>query len=393
MNTAHTHTAQQPDLDRVQRIGLGAFGVGLILGIFGYMQNPEQALSSYLTGFLLTAGLPLGSLALLMVHHMVGGQWGMVMRRLLEASTRTLPLIVVLILPILLSMPVLYKWARPEVMDHDPILQAKALYLNVPFFIGRVVFYFAIWGLWAYLLNKYTREQDAGGPDARRKLTNISGPGILVFALTVTFAVTDWAMSLDPHWFSTIFGVVFMVGQALSTLSLIVIALSILMQYAPLKGLVRPNHFHDIGNLMLAFTMLWAYTNFSQFLIIWSGNLPEEIPWFIRRTTGGWGVIAGLLVFFHWALPFVLLLMRFNKRKANMLAKIAILVLIVRLLDLTWIVRPNFNNGIFQIHWMDLAAPIALLGLWLAFFIRQLKSRPLEPTEIARLQTPAGAHH
>ena len=390
--STHTHTAPQPDLDRVQRIGLGAFGVGLLLCVFGWMQDPDQAIRSYLTGFLLTVGLPLGSLALLMVHHMVGGQWGMVMRRLLEASTRTLPLLVVLIVPILLSMPVLYKWARPEVVAGDAVLQAKAPYLNVPFFIGRTAFYFAVWMLWAFLLNRYTAEQDAGGGDARRKLTNISGPGIVVFALTVTFAVTDWAMSLEPHWYSTIFGVIFMIGQGLSTLSLVVIALAILMEYAPMKGLVRPNHFHDIGNLMLAFTMLWAYTNFSQFLIIWSGNLPEEIPWFIHRLHGGWGVIAGMLVFFHWALPFVLLLMRFNKRKAGMLARIAVLILIVRLLDLTWIVQPNFTEGHFQLHWMDLAAPLALLGLWLAFFVRQLKQRPLEPTEMARLAAAAGHH-
>jgi hypothetical protein len=387
-----SHAAAQPNLDRVQQIGLGAFGVGLLLCIFGLMSNPDQFIRSYLTGYLLTVGLPLGSLALLMIHHLVGGQWGMVMRRLLEASTRTLPLVAIMLLPVFYFMPTLYEWARPEAVAHDKILQAKAPYLNVPFFIGRSIFYFVVWGTFIYVLNRLTARQDAGDPDAKRKLNNISGPGVVVFALTVTFAVIDWAMSLDPHWFSTIFGVIFMVGQVLSTLSLAVVCLRLLMEYAPMKDLVRPNHFHDIGNLMLAFTMLWAYTSFSQFLIIWSGNLPEEIPWFIHRLKGGWGVIAAGLIVCHWALPFVLLLMRFNKRKASMLAKIAVFILIIRLIDLTWIVQPNFSPENLTVHWLNIAAPMALLGLWLAFFARQLKARPLEPTEIHRLAA-AAEHH
>lgn len=390
--SSHAATATQPNLDRVQQIGLGAFGAGLALCLFGLMSNPDQVMRSYLTGFLLTVGLPLGSLVLLMVHHLVGGQWGMVMRRLLEASTRTLPLVALMLVPVLLSMPTLYKWARPEVVAQDKILQAKAIYLNVPFFIGRSIFYFAVWGLFVYALNRLTAKQDAGDADAKRRLNNISGPGVVVFSLTVTFAVIDWAMSLDPHWFSTIFGIIFMVGQALSTLSLAVICLALLMEYEPMKGLLGPNHFLDIGNLMLAFTMLWAYASFSQFLIIWSGNLPEEIPWYIHRLHGGWGVIATGLVVFHWALPFLLLLMRFNKRKAGMLAKIAILVLAVRFLDLTWIVQPNFSPDHFSIHWLDLAAPMTLIGLWIAFFVRQLKARPLEPTEMHRLAAAAGHH-
>jgi hypothetical protein len=385
-------TATQPNLDRIQQVGLGAFGVGLLLCVFGMMSNPEQVMRSYLTGYLLTVGLPLGSLALLMVHHLVGGQWGMVMRRTLEASTRTLPLAAVMLVPVLLSMPVLYSWARPDVVAADRILQQKAFYLNVPFFIGRAVFYFAVWGIFVYVLNRLTAKQDAGDADAKRRLNNISGPGVVVFALTVTFAVLDWAMSLDPHWHSTIFGVIFMVGQVLSTLSVVTLCLWMLMEHAPMKGLVRPNHFHDIGNLMLAFTMLWAYTSFSQFLIIWSGNLPHEIPWFIHRLHGGWGVIAIGLIVFHWAVPFLLLLMRFNKRKAGMLSKIAILILIIRVIDLTWIVQPNFSPDRFSLHYLDLAAPMGLFGLWLAFFARQLKARPLEPTEIERLAASAGHH-
>jgi hypothetical protein len=383
---ATTHATTLPNLDRVQQLGLGAAAVGLLACGAGFAMNPDQFYRSYLTGFLLCAGLPLGCLGLLMLHHMVGGEWGMVMRRILEAGTRTFPFLLILLAPVLLNLPALYKWAKPGIMDHDAILKQKELYLNAPFFVGRILFYFAVWIGLSTILNRLSAAQEAGVEDIKRRLNNVSAPGTLVSVICVTFAAFDLAMSLDPHWFSTIFGLIFLVGTALSALSLVAISLTLMRNHAPMNALLKPSHFHDIGNLMFAFTVLWAYMNFSQFLIIWSGNLPEEIPWFIHRLDTSWGQLAMVLVTLHFVLPFFLLLLRVNKKKAESLTKIAVVILVARLLEIIWVVQPNFEPEHLSLHWLDLAAPVGLVGLWLALFARELKKRPLVPVEAASIK-------
>ena len=384
-------TPAMDNLDAVRNKALMVGAAGLAVCLIGAFINPDQFFRSWLVAYLYWAAIPLGCFALLMLHHMVGGAWGIVIRRLLESGTRTIPLLAVLVLPILAQLPRLYLWARPGVMETDHLLHEKAAYLNIPFFLGRTAFYFAIWIFLSWLLNKWSQQQENGDAGAKGKLQQLAGPGLILYGLTVTFAVVDWVMSLEPHWYSTIYGMIFMIGQALATIAFVVIALRLLSDRRPMSDLLKPSHFHDLGNLMLAFVMLWAYTNISQFIIIWSGNLPEETPWYYTRLNGGWGAIAVVLVVLHWAIPFLILLVRKNKQQAKILASLAVFMLFMRLVDLIWVVAPSFHEHGISLHWLDLAAPVAVGGLWVGFFTWQLGRRSLEPLEAAELG--GGGHH
>jgi hypothetical protein len=372
-----------------------AGALALAVSAAGMAANPGQFFRSYLLGFLYWSAIPVGCLALLMLHHLVGGGWGIVIRRILEAATRTFPLVVVLLLPVLLAIPKLYIWAKPDVVAHDKLLQHKAPYLNTPFFLGRAAFYFSIWMLLAFLLNKYSDGQDRSNSDGtwKPRLQAASAIGILLYGLTATFASVDWVMSLDPHWFSTIYGVMFMVGGALTAMSFVIVVLARLSRTEPMAALLKPGHFHDLGNLMFAFVMLWAYVSFSQYLIIWSGNLPEEIPWYLHRFHGTWGFVALTLLVFHFGFPFLLLLIRGIKQKAQVLAGVAMGMLFMRLVDLVWVVTPSFHGEHVSLHWMDLTLPLGIGGLWVAYFAFQLGRRPLRPVEAHLLESHAEGGH
>jgi hypothetical protein len=385
-----------PNLDRLQQRALVIGVVGVLAGLAGaFLDRPDpqaahdvilglspQFFRSWLIGFLFCLGLTLGSLGLLMIQHLSGGQWGLVSRRVFEAASRTLPIVALFFLPVLLGIPALFEWSHEEVVQNDTVLRMKAPYLNVPFFTFRAIVYFAFWMLCAWLLNSWSAAQDRGEgitPADSVRFRRVSAPGLLFLVMTVTFASIDWIMSLDPHWYSTIFGLLTVVGLGLSAFALTIAVLSLLATAPGFQGYLAPRHFHDLGKLLLAFVMLWAYLAFSQFLIIWSGNLPEEIPWYIERIRGPWGVIAILLVLGHFALPFLLLLSRDLKRHSGLLSKVAIGVLVMRMVDLIWLVAPNFEHHGFPIHWMDIALPVGLLGIWLFVFAGHLRSRALLP--------------
>jgi hypothetical protein len=296
-------------------------------------------------------------------------------------------------LPLLFGMQDLYLWARPEAAA-DEILHQKAPYLNVPFFWIRAVFYFAVWGAFIYLLNKWSHEQDRTGyPLLTLKIEKIAGPALVFYVLTMSFAAFDWVMSLEPHWFSTIFGVIFVVGQGLTTLAFAIIGVKLLEERDPISGVIQTKHFHDLGNLMFAFVLLWAYVSFSQFFIIWSGNLPEEITWYMHRMHGGYGAMAIVIVIFHFFIPFALLLLRKTKRRSKVLVKIAVAMFFIRMIDLYWTVAPNFNEAKFGLHWMDILAPLGIGGIWMAMFLAQLKSRALMPVNDPRLAKAFAVHH
>jgi hypothetical protein len=382
-------TASDPvhvQIGQWQRWSLLAGIAGVLLAIVGLILDREQFLRSYLFAYLFWTGMALGCLAILLLHHTVGGKWGMVIRRMCEAGARTLPYMIVLLIPVLVSLPVLYVWARPEAA-HDANIQAKAAYLNIPGVIARAVFYFVVWTFYAYRLSQWSAEQDASGDESLiGKMRGVSAPGLVVFVFVTTFAFVDWIMSLEPHWFSTIYGVMFLVGQVLESFAFMIALLIVLSRRPPLRDFVTKQHLHDLGNLMFAFMVLWAYLSFSQFLITWSGNLPNEIPWYLRRLRGGWGWVALTLVVFHFATPFVLLLMRGVKRHADRLLKVCLLMLVIRVVDVYWLVEPSFYNQQLKMHWLDFVTPLAVGGLWLAAFFWQLKSRPLVPLRDPRLE-------
>jgi hypothetical protein len=332
-------------------------------------------------------GLTLGCMALNMLQYLTGGAWGVVIRRFCEAATRTLPLLAVLFLPIVIGIPALYEWSHPDIVAKDAILRHKHLYLNVPFFLIRAVLYFGGWILFSTVLDRWSQQQDeSGGRAVNRRLQLTSGPGLVWWGLSVTFMAIDWVLSINPHWFSTIFGLLFMAGQGLNALAFLITLTIIMSRRPPLDGVITPRHLHDLGKLMLALVMVWAYFSFSQFLIIWSGNLAEEIPWYVRRLNGGWQYVGLSLVFLHFALPFALLLSREVKRSERLILRVCVIILVMRMVDLYWLVMPDYRQGGFGVSWMDFATPVALGGIWLWAFTSQLNKRPLLPLRDPHLQ-------
>jgi hypothetical protein len=354
--------------------------VFVLLLVIGLFVDRAQFFHAYLAGFIFWLGITLGSLALLMLQHLTGGVWGLMIRRVLEAATRTLPLMVILFLPIVVGMKHIYPWTNPDFMAQTDALKQKANYLNPSFFLIRALGYFALWSVMALLLNWLSIQQDHTGLKRfKKRLQIVSGPGLVLLIVSITFASIDWVMSLEPAWSSTIFGLIFVAAWSLSALSFTIVTMSWLSNRAPLAGIVRRSHFHDWGNLLLTLVMLWTYFAFSQYLIIWSGNLPEETSWYVARKHGGWGVIALAIVILQFAFPFLTLLSRAAKKSSERLATLALLILVMRIIDAIWLVEPAFTGGHFHLSWMDVVAPIAIGGLWVTWFTWQLQKRSLLP--------------
>jgi hypothetical protein len=374
---------------RLRRAALIVGIVGLGLCALGAIFSGEQFFQSYLFAYVFWLGIALGCLGIVMLHNLSGGAWGIAIRRLLESGMTTLPLMALLFLPLLFGLHHLYEWARPEAVAKDILLQHKAAYLNLPFFIFRAALYFALWIGAAIVMSRWAKEAAEADLGAAARLRAVSGPGLVVYVLTITFASMDWIMSLEAHWYSTIFGVHFLGGHGLAALAFAILFSSILERHRPAAENTPASNRLDLGNLLLGFVMLWAYFALSQWLIIWSGNLPEEAVWYTHRNQGGWEWLARLLVVFHFFVPFLLLLSRRNKRKAEFLALIAASILVMRLADIFWYTVPAFRPGRFSLHWMDIAAPVGLGGIWLAGFLRRLQGLPLLPLQVFRAREGA----
>jgi hypothetical protein len=387
---------------RALLVGVAGLVLGVVLayllGSAGGQSGLVHVFRSYLVGFFFITGVAVGSLAWLALGHMTGGAWALTSRRLFEAATRTIPFCAILFLPVVVSLFIhegghsVFEWSDPSVVAHDPTgaLQHKSKYfLNIPFFIARTVFYFGLWILLATLLNRWSAEQDASGdPRIRRKMQDISGPVILLFGLTVTFAAVDWGMSLEPHWFSTIYGLIVMAGWGLSALAFMITVAAFLVRHEPMAEAYKPLHFHDWGKLLLTMVMLYAYFAFSQFLITWAGNLPEEIAYYLRRLQDGWRYVGLAVILFHFALPFALLLSRARKRNHITLRRIALLMLFMRFFDLVFLFAPSVHQGgeaefgvrdLWQSFVPMFAMTAGLGGIWLWYYFGQLQARPLLP--------------
>ena len=379
------------EINRWRTLALGVGGVALIIWAVGLYFDKEQALLSWLLGFIFWGGIGIGCLGVLMLQYLTGGAWGVVIRRILEAGTRTLPVIIIMFIPLAIGVYThsFYEWTNMSPDDHA--IKERGIYLLPWFWIVRSGIYFALWGVMVYLLNKWSAQQDQTKTveDSRlllERASRFSGPTMVVYALVVTFAVVDWMLTLDPHWFSTIWGLLFVAGWALSCFCFVVANLAYLSDKAPMNRVVGKRHFHDLGKLMLALVMVWAYFNFSQFLIIWAGNLPEETGWLLTRMKGGWGYIGVGLILFHFAFPFLVLLQQDFKRKARWLATLAIFILVMRIVDMFYLIGPSarvaadsFAPGTFSVSWMDFVAPVAVGGIWLWWFFGELMKRPLVP--------------
>lgn len=364
-------------LNRWQKTALIVGGILYLASIIGGIFSPNQFFRSYLFAYLFWIGLALGSMAIVMLQYLTGGAWGVVTRRIFEAATRTLPLLAILFIPILFGIPRLYNWAHPQIVQADDVLRHRSFYMNPTGFILRAIFYFAVWLTFAYFLNKWSREEDEGG-NRQLLLQKLSAPGLILYVFMVTFSSIDWAESLADHWFSTMWGFLFVASQGLIAMSFGIIVLALLSRRQPLSDVIRSSHFHALGKLLLMFVMLWAYFQFSQLLIVWSGNLTHEIPWYMPRFATTWRALSIVLIYGQFLIPFLLLLSRPLKKNPWALSTVALILLTMRFVDLFWIVMPEFYKG-FRMHWLNFSVPIALGGLWLGTFLWQLKKRPLLP--------------
>lgn len=362
-------------LDPLRQRSLIAGVAGLVVAGVGAFVNPGQFFHSYLLAFLFWLAAALGGLALTMLHHMSGGGWGVVIRRILESAARTLPWMALFFVPIAFGMNELYPWTDTAKVAADRILLAKAAYLKTPFFLARTALYFVIWISLAFFLTRWSAEQDhTGAPDLAARMTRMSAGGLVIYVVSMTFASIDWAMSLEPHWFSTMYGFLFVIGQALMGLAIAIVMANRLSREAPMADVFHKGHFHDFGKLLFAFTMVWAYLSFSQFLIIWSANIPEEIPWYMHRTGHGWQYIGLALVAFHFAVPFMVLLSSRTKKNSTVLTRVALWLIAMRFVDVFYLIGPEAYPEGLSFHWMDLAAAIGLGGVWVSLFVRNLQA-------------------
>ncbi len=376
--------APPADIDRLRSRAWVAAVVGLAASAAGFFLDAGQFYRSYLVAWLFWLGIALGCYAVALLHQLTGGGWGLMIRRALGAATRTLPLMALLFVPIALGLGEIYVWAQPGAAAADPVIEQKSWYLNRDGFLLRAAIYFALWIGPMWLLNRLSLRQDES-PDKGtfRRMQAIAAPALGLYCLAATFASVDWLMSLDPHWYSSLWGVNFIGGHAVSAFAFIIPVALYLAGRAPMDQQFKPRHFHDYGKLLLAFVMLWTYFQLSQLIIIWSGNLPEEVTFYLARVEGGWKWLSILLAVGHFALPFVLLLSRDLKRDARRLAWVALVLLVMRWVDLYWQAAPAFGHGEgehgLHPHWLDLATLVGVGGLWLAAYFGQLKKRPLLP--------------
>jgi hypothetical protein len=388
----------------VKTIAQRSLIVGVVFSVIAVilaLKQPDEFYRAYLLGFMAWLGVALGSMAILMIRHLTGGGWGVVIRRILGAAMRTVPLLAALFIPMIVAVLQhrLYIWAQPleNITDkhlREHLEDITKTYLTTNGFILRAVFYFAIWNLLSFLLSHWSKQTDrAGARDNTDRFKTVSGPGLILYGFTISFAAIDWVMSLDPSWVSTIFGLVVLIGQVLSAMCFAVVVERILFNYKPMSEMLKPDFVHDHGKWMITFIMVWAYFNYSQWLIIWAGNLPAEITYYLRRLNGGWGYIGLFIVIFHFAVPFAILLSRPFKRNIRKLVWLATWLLLMRYLDLFWIIEPNFSKTL-TVTLADVVVPVAIGGFWLAYFFHNLGALPLLPVyDPSAVEVLEPAHH
>jgi len=382
----NTETFQLTDKGRFGNLALIIGALGLVLSAVGFMVDRHQFFYSYLVSFVYWTSLGVGALFFLLLHHLVGATWSIVLRRITEHVVSTLPIMLVFFIPIIFGLHDLYHWSHEDAVAEDAILQGKAGFLNAPFFIVRTVIYFGIWTTLAFLLQRYSRKQD-NGENTSRQMLKVSAPGMILFAFTSTYAAYDWMMSLEPHWYSTIYGVWYFAGSLLAFLSFMVVFGLYLRKKGVLDQTIKIDHYHDIGKLMFAFTIFWAYIAFSQYFLIWYANIPEETIYYLKRWEGSWQEVSLLLVFGHLMLPWLALIPRATKRNLNTLKAIALWLLIMHWFDMHWAIMPNHLEAGFSPTWMDAATMLGIGGIFLWYFWRRMTAQALIPVKDPHLDT------
>ena len=402
-----------PQLNRLQLIGLGAAVLGLALLALGFFVNREQFAKSYIFGFYFSMAFPLGCLGFLMIQHLTGGAWGVTTRRMLEAGALTMPIFFILSLPVVFIAynqsiglnHYVYEWSNPAVItpgspEFVPVIAHKVPWLTPAWFAGRMLIYFTIWSTLALLLRMWSLQQDRGGNAvaAATRMRMLSGIGIALFVISVTFFAFDVGMSLDARWYSSMYGAHYMENTGLTTLAFLVLALTQVRRTAIFEAHVPVKPIHDLGKLMLAFTILWTYLSYGQYVIIWSADLAESVPWYVRRTGNGWVFIALTLMCCSFFAPFFALLGRKPKQNLSYLSVIAVLILLMRFIDVSWIILPEFHASPLEAYttFTNYAAPLGLFGIFLSlwtFNMQRASLLPLNDANMDILRLHAGGHH
>ena len=374
-------------LGRVQRWALVIGLVALTGAIVGAFFEPKQFFFSYLFGYLFWLGLSLGCFVVAMIHQLTGGRWGYPTRRFFEAGFLALPLMLLLFIPIFIGLSDLYPWAQASEVAHSKGLQVRAAYENPTGYILRQAGFLAVWIWMAWCLRRWSLQQDQTQDAApTRKARRLSGPGLVIVSILGTFAVVDWIMSLEKDWYSTVFAVIVLIGDILIAYAFAVLMLAFLRNREPIASAVTKTHYHHLGNLLLTFVFFWTYVSFGQLLIIYSGDLPHELEWYLHRIAGGWKGVAAVIALFHFFLPFMLLLFRAVKKHVAPLTILAGLLFVCHIVDTYWLVMPSFHQHGLAVSWLDFVAPLGLGGLWFAYFLSRLRKAALLPQHDPGLQ-------
>jgi hypothetical protein len=385
--------APSPELrEDLRRIFGPLLAAGVILSgasIIGGFTSPGDFFYSYLMSFLFWFGLTLGSMAIVMLQYLTAGAWGIMARRPLESASRTLWLCALLFIPIALGTSKIYDWAHPGLVHNEYALAHRQPYMSPRWFVARAAAYFIVWGIFTYFLNRWSTEQDKN-PGLEnvfeKRLARLSAPGLVLYVFTLTFAAVDWAASLETDWSSTIWGFIFVAQQVLSVFAFAIVVLVLLSRRQPMAGAFRTQHMHDLGNLTLTCLMLWAYFEFSQLVIVWAGNLTDEIPWYMRRLATTWGWLGVALIVIQFILPFLALLSRKVKRNIAALCTVVGVIIVMRWVDLAWVVLPSYYHKGLRVTWLMICVPLAMGCFWVAAYIWNLKNRPLLPINAPNLE-------
>lgn len=382
-----TDTLRFPEESKIPRALFGIGAVGLIASLVGYFLDAEQFYFSYLVSFVFFTGIGLGSLILVMIHHITRSSWGTVLRRIPETLASNFFIWGIFIIPILLGIHNIYHWSHPDAVATDSVLQAKSAYLNTTFFIIRQIIYFSIWGFLGFKLHKASVEMDRTGDwGITTLMRKLSGPGIPIFGLSITFAGFDWLMSVDPHWFSTMFGVYFFAMFFQAIWPVLILLVVFLLRQGILKNTIQKVHVYDLGAWFFAFTIFYAYIAFCQFLLIYYANLPEEALWYYHRLEGSWKYIAYSLIAFRFAVPFIVLLHRETKHNIKVLVSMSILVLVIHFAEVYWIVMPALSGHGIDFSWMDLTTLLGLGGIFFGLFFNRFKNHDMIPINDPKLE-------
>ncbi len=368
------------------------FSSGIILLMVAFAIHPilegglRRFLFAYLTAFSYILSLSLGALFFVSIQHITRASWSVVVRRIAEFLAGLFPWLSILFIPILIGIPIIYEWTNTELLAHDQILQGKQAYLNIPFFVARGVVYFTVWifsSLW--FLRGSLKQDKTGEPGVTIAFQRASAPILILFGLTLTFFTFDFIMSLDPHWYSTILGVYYFAGSSVGIFALLVIILAFLQAKGYTKDAIRTDHFHNLGKFLFGFIVFWAYIGFSQFMLIWYANIPEEASWYVKRTSGEWVGVSMVILVGHFVIPFLGLISRFAKRRLPILAFWAFWMLLMRYVDIYWLIMPELGEVFATPGVMELITLVGLFALYVSGFLMLASRYPLVPLKDPRL--------